>query len=164
MKPVLFAIIGVFGYVVMNVMIEQRLKHASPLANSLLLLVTGIAFVLPAAVLQWYYYPKFVLPPLTDWRLLVGLGVSFLLADYFFLKAYNSGGSLMMISTMVAMFPVFASLLNAGLGGNLPPSRQWLGWLVALITIVLVSEQPTAPNSSNSNSATIESIDHTTAP
>ena len=146
MRSALFAIIGVFGYVIMNVIIEQRLKQASPLATSLLMLACGIAFVLPAALAQWYFYPKFVLPPLTDIRLLVVLGVAFAFADYFFLKAYNSGGSLIMISTMVALFPFFASLLNVAVGGDVPSTRQLLGWIVAVIAIILVSEQKPAPD------------------
>jgi len=164
MKPALFAAIGILGYVVMNVMIEQRLKQSSPLANSLLMLVCGGVIILPLTLLQWWLHPKFTMPPVTDWRLLVSLGLAFAFADYFFLKAYNSGGSLIMISTMVALFPVFASILNSSLGGAPPSYRQWLGWAVAVAAIVLVSEDPAKPNPVNASSTEISDATEPTTP
>lgn len=65
-------------------------------------------------------------------------GVIYFLADYAFVGAYTVGGSVVLVSTIVALFPVLAALLKFFFYGSVPNWYQICGWVAAFIAVTLV--------------------------
>jgi len=154
MKPAIFTAFGVMGYVVLNVIIDRKLANASPLATSTMMFGLGLCVLVPATLIQARFDPNFTLPRVNSILLVLVIAVFVALADYLYLRAYHEayqvgGGSLMTICTMVALFPFFASILNAAIGGGLPNQRHLLGWLFAVIAVILISKPDPRPQPSS---------------
>ncbi|MDP3685206.1 MAG: hypothetical protein Q8R32_00050, partial [bacterium] len=54
-------------------------------------------------------------------------------------KAYNSGGSVLLVSTIVLMIPVAASLVEYVLFHTQPAARHIVAWALTLVAVGLVS-------------------------
>ena len=79
-----------------------------------------------------------VRPTLFQASMLGMCGVLLGLGDYFSIKSFNVGGSVMTVATIIALVPCAAALIDVILGGELPAARTWAGWLFAAIAVVLI--------------------------
>jgi drug/metabolite transporter (DMT)-like permease len=140
MKSVIFACLAVMLYAISNVIIEQKLSKFSTVSILLcsypLFLLISLVWLnsqkLSGATTTW---------PTRDLLLFVLLNAAFwFLADALFIGAYTNGGSLMTITTIVVMFPIFASLLKFLMTRNPPSLWHIAGWILAAVAVILVTK------------------------
>lgn len=79
-----------------------------------------------------------------DLLMLMLMGVVFAIADYFFIGAYTNGGSLLVVTSIVTLFPVIASLIKFLLTRNIPNLWQISGYACAAVAVFLVAKGSTA--------------------
>lgn len=143
MKPVAFALAAVFLYAVHNAILEQKLAKYSTAA----LLVCFYSVMLPLALMRLYHLKytgqEVAFPMGTVLALALILGAVYFIAEYCFVAAYTHQGSLMMISTIVIMFPVFASLIKFVWVRELPNAYQVTGYILAAGAVLLITKGST---------------------
>ena len=66
--------------------------------------------------------------------------VVFFFADYFYIGAYTSGGSLLAVTTLVVLFPAIAQLIKFAWVGGSPNYFHMFGYLLAAIAVVLIGK------------------------
>ena len=140
MKPAITACIGVFLYAVLNVVMEQKLSKYST-ANLLIyfyLVMLSIAFLQLRA--EKLVGQAIIAPHGSATVIVLLVGVAYFYADYFYLKAYNGGGSLLTITTIFIMFPVFASLIKYAWVRELPNPYQITAYIFAAAAILLTAK------------------------
>ena len=71
---------------------------------------------------------------------MIVLGLIFTVADYCYVGAYNQGGTLLTITSIMLLVPVLASLIKFGLTKQAP--NLWLvgGYLLAAGAVALVAK------------------------
>lgn len=137
MKPVVYALFALFLYATQNVVIEQKLAKFEVSS----VLIYFYIIMLPLAVIrlaQLKLSGQVVTPSGTAILIALIVGVVYFFADYFFLGAYNAGGSLMTVSTIIIMFPIFASIIKYLWVGGLPNMYQVTGYILAMFAIIFV--------------------------
>lgn len=141
MKASWFAIAALFMYSLQNVIIERKLANLTPI-SILVFFYTGIITLTVAALV--FRQPlglQFAWPAQNLWWTIAICAVLLLLADYFYFSAYHAGGSIMTITTLVVLVPVFASFIKFVSGGGAPSGRQLVGWTLAAASVLLVTKQ-----------------------
>ena len=137
-KPILLATIAMLCYAVQNVVIEQRLSRLSVTA----ILVVCYAIMLPLALVRFGMVrmagETAALPTGALLAFTLVAGVTYFFADYSYLAAYTSGGSLMSVTTVAILLPVFASLVKFAWTRDLPNGWQLAGYALAIAAIALV--------------------------
>ncbi len=138
-RPVLFTLIAVCLYAAQNVIIERRLSTVSPLVMMVYYYGTLLPIVVAVLCLN---RPLGLVVTTRTWSMVPFIAVAALLvfaADYCFFSAYHSGGSLQVISTIVALLPVVGSAMKFATGGGAPGPLQLAGMACAVLAVVLVS-------------------------
>ncbi|TRZ64401.1 MAG: hypothetical protein D4Q79_01570 [Spirochaetia bacterium] len=138
MKPVLYACAAMFLYAFQNVTIEQKLAKY---ATASILLYFYLAMLPMAAILAFSMKAsgqQSVWPSGNAITLVLSVGVAYFFADYFFISAYTSGGSVATIMTTTMLFPVFASIVKFFWVGVLPNCYQIASYLFAVVSILLL--------------------------
>jgi len=70
-------------------------------------------------------------------------GAMIAFADYFGVKAFNSGGSTVLVASVIGAAPAFAAILGVVLGGHMPGVKPLAGLAIIIVGVVLVrSELP----------------------
>lgn len=137
MKSILFALLALFLFAVQNVILEQKLAKYT--AETLL--VYFYLIMLPLAFLLLAYARitnQTIEPPFGNAVLIVlGTGLILFLANFFYINAYTSGGNLLTITTIVILFPVFASVIKFAWVGGLPNLYQIGGYILAVAAVFL---------------------------
>jgi drug/metabolite transporter (DMT)-like permease len=98
--------------------------------------------------LLWFALKLVVKPPTSPFdfpkgKELVGLiivGVLFTFADYFYIMAYTLGGSLITVTSIIAMFPVVASLIKYIFIREVPNPWQIAGYVLAFCAILCIAK------------------------
>jgi len=145
MKNVAFAVLGMTCYAVGNVILDMKFRNH----NNLTVMVGYISVVfLVALVLREVTKtadPSFNFP--TGWNLaiLIGMGLIFAAADYFYIGAFTGGGSLLMITSIIALFPVAASVIKFFITRDVPNAWQIGGYVLGAISVVLVAKGSASP-------------------
>ncbi len=139
MKPVIFAVVGVFLYAAQGVLIERKLAEFSPFAIMLLFYAGVLTLAIPSFLIQKYSIGV-SMPHGSEYLFVIACGLMLFIADYFYYSAYTSGGNLTAITTIVTMLPVAASLIKFVFGGGLPSFRQACGCILAIIAVMLVGK------------------------
>ena len=142
MKPVIFSIFAMVFYAVSNVLLESKLSKY----NTFTLMISYLSVILFISILGRFLIKTndgliFEFP--TGWQLLlvIALGVIMFAADAFYIGAYTVGrGSIMTITCITVMFPVFAALIKFVINRDLPNMWQISGFALAAMAIMLVAK------------------------
>ena len=139
MKPALLAIAAMVLYASQNVMMEQKLsKFSTP---ALLTIMYAVMFPLVLARLATMKaLGEEINFPMGDALFYALLsGAIYFIADYAFVGAYTNGGSVMLVSTIVVTFPVFAAIIKYVMYGHTPNMYQVVGSVLAFAAVFLVT-------------------------
>ncbi len=144
MKPIIFAILAVIGYAAGNVIMEERLTKYNNLTIIMgyIPVVFIAAFIMRAATKT--SEASYDFPVGSDLVMLMLMGAVFAVADYFFIGAYTNGGSLLVVTSIVTLFPVIASLIKFVLTRDIPNVWQLSGYACAAVAVFLVAKGSTA--------------------
>ncbi len=144
MKSVLLALGATFLYAIYNVVLEKRLAKISPLANVLFLIIGMLIAIVVALPFRSKLGVEFSnLPKGNDWLVIFMTGFLILLADLLFYQAYHSEGSLMTITPIVIMMPVFACVMKMLIDGTKPTIHHMIGWALAAGAVLVISQAKT---------------------
>ena len=139
MKPIIMAVSALLLYSIQNVILEQKLAKYDAFG----LLMYFYFAMLPLAVLGLCYRKLMNQPaPLPEGSMIVFvliLGAVYFVADSCMVGAYTSGGELITIATIIAMFPVVSSAIKYVWTGNLPNLYQSIGYILAFMAVVFVA-------------------------
>ena len=138
MKSVLYACAAMVLYAIQNVTIEQKLAKYSTV--SILFYFYLVMFPMAAILVSYMKVSgqQLAWPSGNAVTLVLGVGVAYFFADFFFISAYTSGGSVIMVMTVAMMFPVFASIVKFFWTGALPNFYHVASYLVAVVSILLL--------------------------
>jgi len=140
MKIVLFAAMAVFLYALQNVLLEQKLANF----NTAPILVYVYTAAFPLALVRFGYLKatgqSIRVPSGMALAIALLAGVMLFFADLLYVGAYTSGGNLMTITTIVVLFPAFASLIRYFWVGGLPNRYQAAGYILAALAVLLVAK------------------------
>jgi drug/metabolite transporter (DMT)-like permease len=140
MKPVILAVSALILYSIQNVILEQKLAKYDAFG----LLMYFYFAMLPLAIIGLGYKKIMNQPaPLPEGSMIIFvliLGVVYFMADSCMVLAYTSGGSLITVATIIAMFPVVASAVKFAWTGNLPNIYQAIGYVLAFLAVIFVAK------------------------
>jgi drug/metabolite transporter (DMT)-like permease len=141
MKPIIMAIVALFLYAFQNVFLEQKLAKFSVFvilsySYLIMLIISSSAWFLSVSVID---KTKQNLTPV-GWEAgaIFFLGVIFFVADSCYIGAYTNGGNVYTVTSIVIMFPIFASLIKLFWVGGLPNRWQVAGYILAVIATLMV--------------------------
>ena len=140
MKTVVFSILSMLLYAISNIIFEQKLSKMNNL--TIIVCYTSVVLVLALIIRQIVRTDdvSFDFPKGNVLWFALGVGVIYTLADYFFIGAYTNGGSLLMITSIVALFPAVASLFKFLLTREIPNMYQISGYILAFVAIILIAK------------------------
>lgn len=143
MKPVLLAVCALFCYASTNIMIDRKLSNLSPVTNSFVFcLIMTVMSIITMLVGLGKHSDFVAIKSQNLWPTLFVAGAIFFAAEIFYLGAYKAGGSVLTISTIVALFPVAVLIVEAVSGGNRVPSfRQCAAVCLAVASVFLVAKR-----------------------
>lgn len=138
MKPIVFVFLAVILYAFQNVLLEQKLSKftASGLLVYFYLCMLPLAFFAVGYLKitgQEISLPRGHFIALT----LVG-GIIYFLADFFYLSAYTSGGSVFTVTTIMMLFPLMASVVKFFWVGGVPNPCQIFGYIFGVLAVIFV--------------------------
>jgi hypothetical protein len=139
MKPTFLAVLAITLYAAQSILFEQKLaKYSAP---AILTIMYVVMLPLMAARLgsMKLFGEAIAFPVGNAMMYALVCGLIYFAADYAFVGAYTSGGSLMLVSTIVTLFPVLAALIKYLFLGSVPNGYQIGGWVAAFIAVVLVT-------------------------
>lgn len=140
MKPIILACAAMVFYASQNVVVEQKLARY----NTLSVLVYFYLTMLPLALVGLGYLKatnqKIVAPTGSAIFIALAVGAMFFLADAFYVGAYEAGGTLMVITTIMLAFPALASLMKYLWVGGLPNNYQIVGYVLAALGVLCVTK------------------------
>lgn len=140
MSPTWLAIGAICLYALGNNFISKYLRGFGPAVNTLLVasvMAAGAAVVLAT---QLATNRAARLPPPSHWWVFLACGTFFCAADLLFYGAYARQGSITLLTTLVALMPVAAVVINfLFFGGTAPTYRQGAGIVCAVLAAWLVS-------------------------
>jgi len=139
MKPILLALAGMTIYAGTGVIIERWLGKAST-STLVLLFAAPMVPIAAAWIMVQRSYGKVMWPTGGLFWLTVGLGVAYFFADYFYLGAFTSGGSAVVISTIAIMAPVLTAVARHFLVGGWPNGWQIAGYGFAAVAVLLLAK------------------------
>lgn len=139
-RPIVYAFISMWLYGLQNVIIEVKLAKYTTMA---LLLYWYFAMVpLALAGLGYMYFTdqSIAIPNRTDAVIAVAVAVMFFFADFFYVGAYTNGGSVLVVTTMVVLFPVIAQLIKFLWVGGSWNYYHIFGYILAALAVILISK------------------------
>lgn len=140
MKSVFLAIFAVILYAVQHVYMEQKLARYDVFG----LLVYFYTAMFPLAILGLAYQKmtgqEIVMPEGGMVLVVIMVGVVYFIADACLVGAYTSGGSLMTIATIIAMFPVVSSAIKYAWVREPPNLYQTIGYIMAFLAVCFVAK------------------------
>ena len=139
-RPVIYAFLAMWLYAFSNVVIKVKLAKYTTMALLLYwyftlapLAVTGIGYM-------YFSGQKIIVPTGVDAKLAILAAVVFFFADYFYIGAYTAGGSLLVVTTLVVLFPVIAQLIKYfWIGGNMN-YYHLAGYILAALAVILIGK------------------------
>ncbi len=138
---VIFPLCAMVCYAIANLVIEQKLAKSTSSLN--------IVFIYSSITALFSFSLRFInktntitdsLPTGEVLAYCVVVGLLFFSADYFYATAYTNGASLLTVTPLIALVPVFATLVKFTLTGELPNIWHALGFVFALISVYLVTK------------------------
>lgn len=135
------AMVAVFLYAIQNVALELSLAKE----NTFKLLVIMYTIMWPMALAAWWYTSdteglRFLTDDTSKLGLIAVIGIVYFFADTSFVSAYTvAEGNVLTITTIVIMFPLFATLIKYVLSGSIPNIYQLGGYLLGAVAAWLMS-------------------------
>lgn len=139
-KPVVYAFLAMWLYAFSNVVIEVKLAKYTTMALLLYWYFTLAPLAVAGIGYMYLSGQKIVMPSGSDAGMAIAAAVVFFFADYFYIGAYTSGGSLLAVTTLVVLFPAIAQLIKFAWVGGSPNYYHLAGYLLAAIAVVLISK------------------------
>lgn len=140
MKPVIFALLAMVCYAISNVLLELKFSKYNTFTIMICYLSIVVTFAIIGRQVTLTDDPSFKFPTGSALMWMIVLGLVFTAADYFYIGAYTNGGSLMTITGIVVMFPVFASIVKFAVNRDLPNGWQVAGYALAVCAVALVTK------------------------
>lgn len=140
MKPVIFAVLATLCYAAANLIMDQRFAKYN---NLTVMVCYSLVIFLSASLLRQITKtndPSFNFPQGSSLVWVVIMGLIFTAADYFYIGAYTNGGSLMTVTSIIVMFPVFAGVLKYLWTGDSPNGWQVGSCLVAIVAVLMAAK------------------------
>ena len=142
MRAVIYATVAVLLFSFLNVALEQKLVKY----NAAALMVCFYAVMVPLAVARVGFVRftegsvAFPTGALLVFAFL--FGVVYFFADFSYISAFTAaGGSVMTVTTILMMTPVFSSLVKYFYtGGGLPNRYQVAGYILAVAAVYVVGQ------------------------
>ena len=138
-RAIALTALAVILYALQNVLMEQRLAKHSTVS----ILVIAYTVMLPLSLIRLLHLRLAGNPVIfpTGSLLTVALltGLLWFASDYCYVGAYTSGGDLVTITTVIALFPVAASVIRFFITAALPNAYQFGAWLLAAAAVYLVT-------------------------
>ncbi len=139
MKSIIYALAGLTLYAIQNTVIDVKLKQYSTLS----LLVGFYLVMLPGGLIllaiQKYTGEAMVIPSGNSLKLVAVVAFAFLIADYFYVSAYTSGGSAVPITILAALIPVVCALIKFVWVGEVPTRYHIAGFTCALLAVAFIA-------------------------
>ena len=140
MKAISLAIAALILCSVQNIIIERKLANISPLVYMALSQLVILSLALSTLFFYRKLDPNLTMPQGNQYWFLAICGVLIFFSGLCFFGAYHSGGSLIIITTILSLIPLLASFLKFSMGGGSPSGTQILGYFFALIAVILISK------------------------
>lgn len=137
MKPVVFACLAMFQYVFLNVAIEQKLATYTTAVLMVYVYLATLPLALGTIVLLKLTGQPVVAPSGGVLALAIAVGAGYYLADFCFFSAYTNGGSVVMVGTILLLFPVLASVVKFMWAGSLPNAYHVASYFLAAAAVAL---------------------------
>ena len=137
-KPAVFALLAMVFYAVTNVVLEEKFSKFNNLTLMCVYVVPVLLVAIVGRGLVKTSDPSFDFPVGSDLFILVALGFLWAAADYFYIGAFTNGGSLLMVTSIMIMFPAVASLIKFMWTQSLPNMWQVGGYLLGVCSVMLV--------------------------
>lgn len=129
MYPSTAAIVAMVLFSIFNTLIERKIKNVSPLMTMAIVYTTTLFLTLISFSPR---NPAITFPHGWQWVIAILCGVMLFTADYFFYTAYHTGGSLVMVTVILALVPVCSVIISYPFGGSVPSLRQFAAALMAI--------------------------------
>ncbi len=139
-RPVVYAFLAMWLYAFSNVVIEVKLAKYTTMALLLYWYFTLAPLAVAGIGYMYLSGQKVVMPSGSAAGKAILAAVVFFFADYFYIGAYTSGGSLLAVTTLVVLFPAIAQLIKFVWVGGSPNYYHMLGYLLAAIAVILISK------------------------
>lgn len=138
MKAVIFSLIAMVFFAVSNTMLEMKFSKYNNLTLMSAYSFVICVFATTTRLVVKNEDPSFLFPTGTNLLLLFVMGFLFAIADFFYVGAYTNGGSLLTVTSITIMFPVFASIIKFMIEKQAPNKWQIAGYILAVCSILLV--------------------------
>lgn len=139
-KPVIFSFLALACYSVTNVILQEKFSKFNNLTLMCVYMVPILVVAVIGRVVTKTSDPSFDFPVGQDLAVLIGVGILFAIADYFYVGAYTNGGDLTTTTCIIAMLPVVASIIRYAWVGGIPNAYQISGYFCALLAVLLVAK------------------------
>lgn len=139
-KPIVYAFLAMWLYALQNVAIEVKLSKYTTMALLLYWYFTLAPLAVAGLGYMYLTGQNVIMPNRHDAKIAIAVGVAFFFADFFYISAYTSGGSLLAITSLVVLFPAIAQLIKFVWVGGSPNYYHMFGYLLAAIAVILISK------------------------
>lgn len=127
MSPFRSALVSLGLYGIANSAIDEYLKKR---VSPLVMIVFISAPILVLALLSWCATKERAAIP-TDLKTIsiaIGIGLVLFFADYFYLYAYDKGGSAFLITSIFILLPVISAIVSFAIHKQWPTLQQVIGF------------------------------------
>ena len=136
--PILFAVVAAFGYAAVGVLLELRFSKTNTwvvlLAYSLTTTVIALIAIKATKATMSVISP-------TDIAWLAVLGIVIVIADYAYVRAFNLGGNVFTIRSIMEIVPVVAATMKLCLGKGLPTRQEMVGYVIIVIGTLVFAKR-----------------------
>jgi hypothetical protein len=139
-KATVFVIAAMLLYSAANVALDMKFSKLSSLTIMMVYSVPIFLVGFLGRIFMGAGDPALGLPTGTTLTLLILLGIVIAAADLFYVSAYTHGGSMLMITTVMMLFPAVALLMKFGLTQSLPNGMQLGGYALAAVGVYLIAK------------------------
>jgi drug/metabolite transporter (DMT)-like permease len=136
-NPLFLIVLAMFLYASQNVLIDRYFKNVTPVVNIFAYSI-GLFFMSLCVLKIRPFAMEITLPVGMQFVAIAVACVLVFFGDFLTFRSYNIGGSLPLITTAVATFPVFASLIKWTLGGPRPTMQHILAWILVAAALYLI--------------------------
>lgn len=139
MKALEIALLSALLYAMQSFVIAKKLSNFSPMVT----LTFPFLITFGAGAVVVYFFRdnlgiNMVMPVKYEWLWVLLCGALLFFGELLYFYAFNQGGSLFMITMSLTAIPVLSSILNAMAGGEIPSTKKFLGWVLAVVAVFLV--------------------------
>lgn len=139
-RPIVYAFVAMWLYGLQNVIIEVKLAKYTTMALLLFWYFAMVPLALAGLGYMYFTGQSIAIPNRTDAVIATAVAVMFFFADFFYVGAYTNGGSVLVVTTMVVLFPAIAQLIKFLWVGGSWNYYHIFGYLFAALAVILISK------------------------